>query len=295
MFDVIDSDFNKLIDPTSKIELIAGVFKFTEGPVWHNEENCLYFSDIPSNIIYRFDNNTGISVFRNPSHFSNGLTLNKQGKLIICEHRSRSITIQTEDGFQTLADNFNGKKLNSPNDVIISKNGTIFFSDPIYGLQEGLGGPATQELCFQGVYMLKPGAKEPVLLFNDFERPNGLVLSEDENSLFVNDTVRQHIRVFTKDEKDKYSHGQIFVELFGEGIGRPDGMKLDADGNMFCTGPGGIWVFLSSGKLLGKILLEQKTANLAWGDEDRRSLYITSSNNLLRLRCKTSGKSPMDD
>lgn len=294
MFDVIKEDFNKLINPTSKLELIADDFKFTEGPVWHKEENCLYFSDIPSDTIYRYDLTTGISVFRNPSHFSNGLTLNKQGMLIVCEHKSRSVTIQTEDVFQTIVDSYNGKKLNSPNDIIISKNGTIFFSDPIYGLQEGLGGPATQELSFQGVYMLKPGAKEPELLFDDFERPNGLALSDDENSLFVNDTVRQHIRVFTKDKNGNYSNGRIFAELFGDGLGRPDGMKLDNYGNMFCTGPGGIWIISPSGELLGKIRLEQKTANLAWGDGDRRSLYITSSSSLYRLRCKTSGKSPMD-
>lgn len=294
MFDVIKDEFNELIDSTSKLEPIADNFKFTEGPVWHKEENCLYFSDIPSNKMYRYDNTTGISVFRDPSHFSNGLTLNKQGELIICEHKSRSITIQTKDDFQTIADTYKGKKLNSPNDIIISSDGTIFFSDPIYGLQEGLGGPATQELSFQGVYMLKPDAKEPELLFDDFERPNGLVLSKDENSLFVNDTVRQHIRVFTKDENGNYSNGQIFAELFGDGLGRPDGMKLDNYGNMFCTGPGGIWIISPSGELVGKIRLEHKTANLAWGDDDRRSLYITSSSCLYRLRCKTSGKSPMD-
>ena len=294
MFDVIKEDFTKLIDPDAKLELIADGFKFTEGPVWHNDENCLYFSDIPSDTIYRYDEKTGISVFRNPSHFSNGLTLNKQGMLIVCEHRSRSVTIQKESVFQTLADRYKGKKLNSPNDIIISTNGTIFFSDPIYGLQEGLGGPATQELSFQGVYKLQPGAKEPELLFDDFERPNGLALSDDERQLFVNDTVRQHIRVFTKDKDGNFSKGQIFAELFGEGLGRPDGMKLDNSGNMFCTGPGGIWAISPTGELLGKIRLEQKTANLAWGDSDRSSLYITSSSCLYRLRCITSGKSPMD-
>lgn len=294
MFDVIKEDFTKIIDPDVKLELVADGFKFTEGPVWHIDENCLFFSDIPSDTLYRYNEKTGISVFRNPSHFSNGLTLNKKGMLIVCEHQSRSVTIQKESVFQTLADRYKGKKLNSPNDIIISKTGTIFFSDPIYGLQEGLGGPATQELSFQGVYKLQPGAKEPELLFDDFERPNGLALSDDEKLLFVNDTVRQHIRVFTKAEDGNYSNGQIFAELFGEGLGRPDGMKLDNSGNMFCTGPGGIWVISPNGELLGKIRLEQKTANLAWGDSDRRSLYITSSSCLYRLRCITSGKSPMD-
>jgi len=294
VFEILDPDFTELIDQNAKIELVADGFEFTEGPVWHTQDNCLYFSDIPSDTIYRFDNSVGVSTFRNPSHFSNGLTLDQQGRLIVCEHRSRSLTIQTEGGFHTLADCFNGKKLNSPNDVIIARDGTIYFSDPIYGLQAGLGGPAVQELSFQGVYMLKPGASQPELLFGDFERPNGLALSDDENLLFVNDTVRQHIRVFTKDSHGRYSNGTIFAELFGDGVGRPDGMKLDTVGNVFCTGPGGIWVFSPSAKLLGKILLPQKTANLAWGDTDRSSLYITSSSTLYRLRCKTSGKSPMD-
>lgn len=295
MFDIIRPGFNELIDPTSKLELLASDFKFTEGPVWHKEEECLYFSDIPSNTIFRYDYKTGVSIFKNPSHFSNGLTLNAKGNLIVCEHQTRAITSQTDTGFEIMAEQYKGKKLNSPNDIIISKNGTIFFSDPIYGLQEGMGGPATQELGFQGVYMLEPGKKEPELLFDDFERPNGLALSKDEHTLFVNDTVRQHIRVFTKDQNGKYSNGAVFAELFGEGLGRPDGMKLDDGGNVFCTGPGGIWVISPTGELLGKIRLDQKTANLAWGDNDRRSLYITSSSNLYRLRCKTAGRSPMDD
>ena len=294
VFEISDYSFTELIDPNAKLELVADGFKFTEGPVWHTQENCLYFSDIPSDTIYKFDNKTGISIFRKPSNYSNGLTLNHRGQLIICEHKSRALTIQTEDGFHTLANKFKSKKLNSPNDVIISQDGTIYFSDPIYGLQEGLGGPATQELSFQGVYQLKPGTSDPVLLFDDFERPNGLALSDDENILFVNDTVRQHIRGFKKDQYGNYSNGYIFAELFGDGVGRPDGMKLDRHGNIFCTGPGGIWVFSSSTKLLGKILLSQKTSNLAWGDFDRCSLYITSSSCLYRIRCKTSGKSPMD-
>ncbi|NMB61854.1 MAG: SMP-30/gluconolactonase/LRE family protein [Chloroflexi bacterium] len=294
MFNIISKKFEELIDSSSKLELLANNFEFTEGPVWHKEKKCLYFSDIPSNTLFCYNDKRGVSIFRQPSNFSNGLTLNKQGMLIVCEHRSRSVTIQTDDGFETISDQFNGKKLNSPNDIIISRDGTIFFSDPIYGLQEGMGGPAIQELDFQGVYMLKPGENEPVLLFDDFERPNGLALSDDENTLFVNDTVCQHIRVFTKNSKGEYSNGTVFTELFGEGLGRPDGMKLDNWGNVFCTGPGGIWVISSTGELLGKILLEQKTANLAWGDDDCRSLYITSGTNLYRLRCKTAGKSPME-
>ncbi len=294
MYSVTDSRFEDLIDVSSEMELVAENFKFTEGPVWHAKEGCLYFSDIPANTLYRYDEKAGVSAFRKPSHFSNGLTLSKDGKLIICEHRARAVTLQTSEGYTTLASHFQGKRLNSPNDIIISNDGTIYFSDPIYGLQEGLGGPAEQELDFQGVFMLRPGEKEPVLLFDDFERPNGLALSRDESKLFVIDTVRQHIRVFSKEEDSSYQGGEVFAELWGEGLGRPDGMKFDDQDNVFCTGPGGIWVFSAHGVLLGKIHLEKKTANLAWGDADRSSLYITSSDKLFRLRCKTSGTSPMD-
>ncbi len=292
IFEVIDSKFKELIDPSTELEILGEGFQFTEGPVWHKKEKCLYFSDIPADTMFRFDNLNGVAAFRNPSHFSNGLTLDKSGNIIACEHRSRSVTIQKENDFVTVADSYQGKKLNSPNDIIISKNGTIYFTDPIYGLQEGLGGPATQELEVQGVYKVAPGTNEPELIFDDFERPNGLALSGDEELLFVNDTVRQHIRVFTKGNDGKYSNGSVFVELFGEGLGRPDGMKLDNFGNVFCTGPGGIWVFSVTGDLLGKIHLEQKTANLAWGDDDGSCLYITSGTQLLRIKCVTFGNSP---
>lgn len=295
MYTVIDERFESLIDISTEPELLASDFKFTEGPVWHSKEKCLYFSDIPANSLYRYDEKTGVSVFRKPSHFSNGLTLTKDGNLIICEHKSRSITLQTQNGFQLLADHYQGKKLNSPNDIIVSRNGTIFFSDPIYGLQEGFGGPASQEMEIQGVFILRPGEKELELLFDDFERPNGLAFNQDESLLFVIDTVLQHIRVFSKDENGNYTGGKVFAELWGEGQGRPDGMKLDAFGNVFCTGPGGVWVFTPKGDLLGKIHFEKKTANLAWGDDDQKSLFITSNKSLFRLRCKTQGMCPMVD
>ena len=292
LLETVDARFDKLIDPLAKLELLGKGFQFTEGPVWHTKDKCLYFSDIPADTMFRYDNRNGIAAFRNPSHFSNGLTLDKFGNIIACEHKSRSVTIQKGNEFVTVAESYQGKKLNSPNDIIISKDGTIYFTDPIYGLQEGLGGPAAQELDLQGVYKIEPGKSEPELIFDDFERPNGLAFSEDESLLFVDDTVRQHIRVFTKNNAGNYSNGVVFAELFGEGPGRPDGMKLDNFGNVFCTGPGGIWVFSVSSELLGKIHLEQKTANLAWGDDDCKSLFITSGTQLLRIKCITSGKSP---
>lgn len=293
MFLIFDPLFKELIDPKSEFELLAKGFIFTEGPVWHSEEKCLYFSDIPANTIFKYSDEHGVTIYRKPSQYSNGLTLNKKGELIICEHETRSISIQVGKKYKTLVGDYNSKKLNSPNDIVISKNGSIIFTDPTYGLRPGLGGPAEQELDFQGVYLINPEKMQLELLINDLVRPNGLALSQDEKLLYVIDSEYQHIRLYSL-EDGKTSFQKVFAELWGDGPGRPDGMKIDQDGNVFCTGPGGVWVFSSAGKLLGKIHLQQKTANLAWGDRDRKSLYITSSNFLFRLRCITSGRSPMD-
>jgi len=294
MFEVFDKRFEDLVDTHAKLEVLGEDFQFTEGPLWHADRRCLYFSDIPADTIFCYKPEKGISTFRHPSGFSNGLTLDADGNLIVCEHKTRAVTIQTTSSFEVLASTYRGRRLNSPNDLIISREGAVIFTDPIYGLREGMGGPAKQELDFQGVFLVKPGMPEPHLLLDDFERPNGLAFSLDQKTLYIIDTVRQHIRAFAVGQDWHLSNQGVFAELFGEGQGRPDGMKLDQQGNIFCTGPGGIWVFSPDADLLGKIRLDQKTANLAWGDTDRRSLYITSSNFLYRLRCKTAGLSPMD-
>ena len=295
LFEMFDPRFFNLIDADAQLEVLADNLIFTEGPVWHAKQKRLYFSDIPADTLYRYQPSQGLSVFRQPSGFSNGLTLDSQGLLVACEHHTRAVTHQTQNGFEILADRYQGKRFNSPNDIIVAKDGSIIFTDPIYGLREGMGGPAEQELDFEGVYIIEPKETEPHLLLDDFERPNGLALSLNEKLLYVIDTIRQHIRLFAVATGWKVSEKGVFAELWGEGEGRPDGMKLDKQGNIFCTGPGGIWVFSAQAELLGKIHLSQKTANLAWGDEDRRSLYITSSQYLYRLRCKTSGLSPLDN
>jgi len=285
------SEFQDLVDPNEPIEIIANDFIFTEGPIWDTLNNRLLFSDIPENKIYSWSKTEGISVYRTPSKFSNGLTFDPYGNLIICEHQGRSISrVDKNKKIETLADSYQGMKLNSPNDVIVARDGSIFFTDPIYGLRSGSGGPAKQELPFQGVYQLPPGSTELILITDSFERPNGLLLSLDEKQLFINDTVRQHIRVFDTNNDWEFSGGQIWVELWDEAfVGRPDGMKIDIHGNMFSTGPGGIWVFDGNANLLGRIFLPDKTSNLAWGDTDRKSLFITSSSTIYKIRCKTSG------
>jgi gluconolactonase len=294
LFEIVDPGFNKLISPQATLEKLQGGFVFTEGPVWDSSRNCLYFVDIPASTIYQYSEKEGISIFRQPSFFANGLTLTKSFELITCEHQRRAISIQCNDRVEILCDHYQGKKLNSPNDVIQASDGSILFSDPIYGLRDGLGGPAIREQPIQGVFRFALGEKEPILICGDFERPNGLALNQDESRLFVDDTVREHIRVFEVKKDWQITGGSVFADLHGGKPGRPDGMKIDHADNIFCVGSGGIWVFEPAGRLLGKILIPEKTSNLAWGDEDHHSLFITGSTSLYRLRCLTSGKFPSD-
>lgn len=294
--EIITPEFKNVIDPNQEIEVIADGFSFTEGPLWNAQNDYLLFSDIPSNRIFQWKSNEDLKVFREPSSFSNGLTYDRSGRLIACEHQSRSVTTQSPDGSITIiASTYQGKRLNSPNDVITVSDGSVIFSDPIYGLRRGMGGPAEQELDFEGIYRIPPEGEPLQLLCNNFERPNGLCLSPDEKKLFIADTVRQHIRVFEIASDWKINGGQIWAELWDDGlIGRPDGMKMDIHGNLFCTGPGGIWIFNHQASLLGRIYLPDKTSNLAWG-EDGHSLFITCSATVFRVRCLTKGRSPLEN
>lgn len=284
-------EFKQLVAPDAQVEIVADGFQFTEGPVWDRRGNQLLFSDIPANTIYSWSAKRGSEVYRTPSGFSNGLTFNRRGDLVACEHRTRGVSITVNGSApRVVASTYQGKKLNSPNDVIAANDGSILFTDPIYGLRDGQGGPAEAELSFQGVYRLTPDHNRLELITDSFERPNGLALSLDEKKLYVIDTVRQHIRVFDIGPDWKISGGHIWVELWDdEKIGRPDGMKFDAQGNLFSTGPGGIWVFNPDGDLLGRIYLPDKTSNLGWGGADLKTLYITCSATVYCVRCLTSG------
>lgn len=290
--EVFDSEMHALVDSAAELEQVATGFAFVEGPVWDQGHHCLYFSDIPENTIYRYTDVGGAEIYRRPSNFSNGLTLDTMGRLIACEHRTRRVTRKHADEVAVLAERYRGDRLNSPNDVIVARDGSILFTDPPYGLREGIGGPAEQELDFCGVYRLAPGSDELILLVDDFETPNGLALNGDESRLYVDDTVRGHIRVFDVTEDWRLSGGEVFAELSGDEPGVPDGMKLDMEDNVYCTGPGGVWVYSPEGDLLGRIDMPEITANLNWGGEDGRSLYLTATTSLYRIRCLTGGRLP---
>jgi gluconolactonase len=266
-------------------ERVATGFQFTEGPVWIEEDRSLLFSDIPENQILKLSPEGRISVFRAPSGKSNGLTRDGQGRLIACEHGNRRLSRSEYDGtIVPIAETFGGYKLNSPNDVVVSSDGAIYFTDPPYGIEI-----YQQEQPIQGVYRISPDGKEISLVAEDFALPNGLAFAPDESKLYINDSVRRHIRVFDVQETGSLSGGSIFHDLNADIPGSPDGMKVDVDGRLYCTAAGGVWVFDPTGRHLGTIVTPEKPSNCAWGDEDWCSLYITAVTSVYRIRVNTPG------
>jgi len=276
--------FWTVVEKNARVEKVAGNFQFTEGPVW-NRAGFLLFSDIPANQIVKFVPGSAPGVFRTPSGNSNGLTYDRQGRLTICEHSNRRVTRLEADGPLTvLADRYEGKKLNSPNDLVVRSDGTIYFTDPPYGIPEG----EQQELPFQGVFKIAPDGKL-TLLAQDFERPNGIALSPNEKTLYVTDSARGHVRAFAVAKGGSTSNGRTFAEMKSERRGVPDGMKVDRKGNLYVTGAGGVWVFDKTGKHLGSIVMSELPANCAWGDDDFRTLYLTARTSLYKIRLKIPG------
>ena len=279
------TDFNAICSPGNRVELVATGFEFTEGPIWFEEDQSLLFSDIPASRILKLNRNGHVEVFRHPSANSNGLTRDRKGRLVACEHSTRRVT-RTEPGGEitVLADRYRGKRLNSPNDVVIRSDGGIYFTDPPYGVGKG-----QRELAFQGVYHLPSDGSGPVLVAEDFEMPNGLAFSPDEEKLYIDDSVRRHIRVFDVESDGGLSNGRIFQSMNSRKRGLPDGMKVDRLGNLYCAGAGGIWVFDPRGRHLGIIEVPEIPTNCAWGDNDRRSLFITAGGSVYRVRLSNSG------
>jgi len=286
-FEIADAEFRRLIPEDTLVERIAGGLRFTEGPVWHGDH--LLFSDIPSNRIVcwrALPEGPELTTFRTPSGNSNGLTLDRSGRLVACEHSGRRVSRLEADGSVTvLADRYQGARLNSPNDVVVRSDGSVYFTDPPYGLRNATEG---KELPYNGVFRLTPEG-ELLLVADDFERPNGLAFSPDETVLYVDDTARHHIRSFAVRPDGSVSGGGVFAELRAAEPGGPDGMKVDAEGNVYCTGSGGIWVFTPTGRKLGRIVLPEQPANLAWGDVDWRTIFVTARTSVYRLRASVPG------
>ena len=284
-----------LVDRDAEVERLGTGFTFTEGPVWNKEGGFLLFSDMPADTRRRWDEQGGITEVAKPSNKGNGLTYDAEGRLLVCEHSTSSVVRMAPDGTgadrEVLASHYQGKELNSPNDVIVKSDGSIYFSDPWYGRMPVFGVEREKDLDFQGVYRLPPGGGEPELLVDDFEQPNGLCFSPDESLLYINDTPRAHIRVFDVNDDGSIANGRMFFENVGTGVieeGIPDGMKCDERGNIWVTGPGGVWVISAEGEHLGVIEVPENTGNLTWGGDDWTELYIPSSTSLYRVRTKVA-------
>ncbi|HEX4893932.1 MAG TPA: SMP-30/gluconolactonase/LRE family protein [Hyphomicrobiaceae bacterium] len=283
--------FRDVVGEDVAFEKLGTGFLFTEGPVWDPIEQHLTFSDMPGDVMRRWDHVRGVRTLRQPCNKSNGIAYDRQGRMLVCEHATSTVSRLDADGARTvLASRWDGKELNSPNDIVCRSDGAIYFSDPTYGRAEYYGLPRPQQLSFQGVYRIDPATGAIALLANDFGQPNGLCFSQDEKRLFVNDTDRQHIRVFDVAGDGSLANGRVWAETRGEGAGAPDGMKIDLLGNVYCCGPGGIHVFDAEARCLGVIRVPEYTANFCWGDGDYRSLFITAATSLYRIRTRIPGR-----
>lgn len=284
----------------AKVETLSGGFKFIEGPVW-DKRGFLLFSDISANTIYKWTPDGQISIFRHPAGRANGNTLDLEGRLITAEHDRRLIRTEKNSALtaklaggnppsgrlRVLAQRYGSKRLNSPNDVVVKSDGSIYFTDPPYGISK-----EKEELGFYGVYLRSPDGTL-ILLTKEMVRPNGLAFSPDEKKLYVSDSENGHIRVFQVKSDGKLTNGRVFAQLQAPADkGVPDGMKVDVQGNIYCSGPAGIWVFSPNGQLLGKIIVPEVVTNLAWGDLDYKSLYITATKSLYRIRLNVRGVQP---
>ncbi len=265
-----------------EVEKLPGTYKFTEGPVW-TPWGSLLFSDCNDNKIWEITTPGSApecKVFRDPAGPSNGLTFDRQGRLVACDYGHHRVTRTEKDGKITvLAESYEGKRLNSPNDIIVRSDGSIYFTDPSYGVKE-----EDRELDFKGVFLIKPDGKL-ALLTKDFDMPNGLCLSLDEKKLYIADSSnRRHIRIFDVAKDGTISGGEVIFTFPKTGV--PDGMKIGKDGNLYSSGPEGIWVFDPTGKHLYTFPVPEVPANLAFGDKDGKTLYITARTGVYRARPK---------
>jgi gluconolactonase len=295
---VESAELRDLIDPNTEAEQLGAGFTFTEGPIWNPQGQYLLFSDMPADTRRRWDEQGGVREVAKPTNKGNGMTLDAQGRLIVCEHVTSSVVQMDADGTGTgrevLASHYQGKELNSPNDVIVHSSGAIYFSDPTYGRMPVFGVEREQDLDFQGVYRIPPGGGDLTLLVDDFVQPNGLCFSPDESLLYVNDTDRAHIRVFEHGSDGTLSNGRVLAAGIGTGDlaagGLVDGMKCDERGNIWVTGPGGVWVFSPQGEHLGVVELPESAGNLHWGGPDWNWLFVPASTSLYRVKTKVSGR-----
>jgi gluconolactonase len=305
-----------LIDPAAELTCLGGGYQFTEGPVWSPREQCLYFSDIPGDTLWRWTEAGGMEPVLQPSRKSNGLTLDADGNLLVCEHVTSTVSrFRADRSREVLASHCGGTALNSPNDIVVRSNGDVYFSDPDYGRwNDWIGSKREPELGFKTVLRVPGhggGEAEPVAARDEFDQANGLCFSPDESLLYVNDSPRAHIKVFDVAADGSLANGRILLDRIGAGFraeddgldeqerhqelhdsGAVDGMKCDELGNVWVTGPGGVWVISPDGEHLGVIRAPEVVGNLTWGGADLRSLFLMTSTTVHVVRTLT-GPAPL--
>jgi gluconolactonase len=284
-FEVRNADaFAKIVPAGAKLEKLAGGMEFVEGPVWVPAVG-LVFSDIPANEMKKWTPKGGLETFRKPSGYANGNTLDIEGRLVTCEHGGRRIARMEKEGtVNTLVDRFEGKRLNSPNDIVVKSDGTIWFTDPPYGLT---GRIQEKELDKNHVFRLDPKSGALRSIAADFDRPNGICFSPDEKRLYVADSGRpRHIRVFDVGDGGALANGRVFCTIDS---GVPDGIRCDRDGRLWSSAGDGVHIFAPDGALIGKILAPEAPANLCFGGEDGKTLFITARTSLYAIRVGVTG------
>ena len=302
----LDPALDNIISANAKTEIIAEGFEWSEGPLWVEKHKMLLFSDVPMNTIYKWTEAKGKEVYLKPSGYtgtepsvckepgSNGLTFDKNGDLVLCQHGDRRMARmdapldKPEAKFITLADTYNGKRFSSPNDAVYNRAGELFFTDPPYGLQTQDDSDTKKEISFNGVYKVKANG-EVILLVDSITRPNGIAFTPDEKKLIIacSDPARPNWYIYEVNG-DSLTNGKIFYSAAEEGKtmrGLPDGFKIDKNGNIFASGPGGIYIFNSEAKKLGMIRLENAASNCALST-DEKTLYITNDMNVLRVKLR---------
>ncbi|HEX3455607.1 MAG TPA: SMP-30/gluconolactonase/LRE family protein [Gaiellaceae bacterium] len=293
--DVKSEKLTRLVDEAVEVERLGTGFTFTEGPIWHPRDEYLLFSDMPADIRRKWTPDGTVVEVMNPSNKCNGMTYDADLNLLVCEHSTSSVVRERPDGTrETLATHYQGKELNSPNDIIVHSSGAIYFSDPTYGRWPGFGIERDCELDFRGVYRLAPGGGDPELLVDDFGEPNGLSFSPDESLLYINDTPNALIRVFDVQPDGSIANGRLFADKIGDGDlakgGLVDGMKADEQGNVWVTGPDGVWVFAPDGEHLGVVEIPESVGNIHWGGPNWNWMFVPASTSLYRFQTKVSGR-----
>lgn len=293
----------RLVAADSAVEVLATGFTYTEGPAWDRSDGALLFNDIPSDTTYRWSATEGLAAVRQDTGNANGMAFDRAGRLIVCQ--SGAARVVRYDGPESpatvLASHYDGRELNSPNDLVVHSSGDIYFTDPAYGRIPVYGRDRSPELDFRAVFRLPAAGGDPEPLADGFGQPNGICLSPDERVLYVDDTERAEIRAFDLDDGGRLANERVFASDVGPALsfedaranrlpsGYVDGLKCDEHGNVYVTAPGGLWVFEPGGARLGEIALPEDVANFAWGGEDGRSLFLCCRTFLGRLRMSVRG------